>query len=90
MGTNKHFVLWPVFCFSLGVVVAALGKDIYPFPPDSDPGGAKCGLDAGCMGESGYNACTRCCEANCPDSNDCFNACWNVFCRFGGGAGCPQ
>ena len=90
MGTSKLFVFWSAFCLSLGVAVAAFGDDIYPFPPDPAPGGGLCALQNGCTTKSSYYECTRCCERNCPGSNNCFNACWNVFCRFGGGTGCPQ
>lgn len=77
-------------CVLLGAVLGVWAGDGYPFPADPTPGGAQCGLNNGCMEKSSYNECARCCETHCPGSNNCLNACWNVFCRNGGGVGCPE
>lgn len=71
-------------------VASAEPHDPYPFPPDSEPGGALCAVKQGCTDRDGFGTCSQCCTARCDDSNNCHNACWNIFCRFKPNApGCP-
>jgi len=78
---------------SIGFAVA----DPYPYEADPIPGGGACALASGCLQAHGITYvdydCQRCCDANCPAGlNNCYNACWNSFCRYTNpppASGCP-
>lgn len=63
--------------FAIGLAIA----DTYPYPDDPVPGGGACGLNAGCLDRTSFASCGLCCNTNCPGSNNCWNACYNRFCR---------
>lgn len=72
-----------------GTAIGGIRNRPFPRPGDSGVGGGRCAL-RNCSRSTNQQQCDRCCERSCDHSGNCYNACFNWFCRFSAGCSGQQ